>query len=143
YAALNASALMLNSFSERPRAVLSELRLLLQSNLSDTNKLDNYRKAGDQLDKVFDTIRAVVGTMKTTPNDFLLRSYLNSLGDLDLYLESRNTLSIKKEEFRDSLYKLFAVVAGSVMASCYMLGSKQKSDDSLLLTLDAILSEGV
>jgi len=144
YAALNAAVQSVTSYNEPADRLCSRIKSSLRENFSrGPEALREFEKAGGQLDVVFDEIRGVVGEASMAPTISLMHHYLPMLDNFTLYLNVYTTLEDKKAEFVESLYKLFAISAGTAFGSHFLAASKRGEQNKALAAMDAYLSEGV
>jgi len=145
YAALNASIESLKSlsFDENAGNIISKLKPLIQKNLKRNYlELKNFEKGNNSLDDLFDETQKIIGPVNFNSNNTIIQHYYNLLDDFNAYLDVYKSLNDKKADFVNSLYKLFAVVAGSAITDYYLFKSNNDGIDEELMAIDYILSEG-
>ena len=76
-------------------------------------------------------------------NKLIFLQYDWVLNNFFEYLEIYDTLEGKEEEFLESLYKIFAVIAGASIASYYLHALLTGDVDNEMRAIDAYLCEGV
>ena len=144
YAALNASIESLKSlsFEDNPKEIILTLGSLIQKNMKrNTSELLKFEIGNDSLKNIFDEMQEIIGPIELKSNDLIIQHYLNLLNNFNFFIENKS-LSSKKNEFVDLLYKLFAITAGSAISNYYLFKSKNGANDKKLSIIDSILSKG-
>jgi len=83
------------------------------------------------------------GKMTGKSDSFLLKDYLTSLLALNGFLrKTYPNLSGIEDDFFDTLYKKFGLIAGDRLGAFVLFSEKQKSQDENLLKLEKVLESG-
>jgi len=144
YAAINVSVTALNSFDANARNLIPKFRSLVQSNLSgDLSKLRSFERAGHDPDGILDEIQKEVGAVNLKSHYSLNQSYFDSLSHFMHYMQAYDTLTYKKDEFIDALYKRFSLSAGYALSNFYLGKARNRDIGKPLSAIDRILMEGV
>jgi glycosyltransferase involved in cell wall biosynthesis len=144
YAALNLSTQSLDYSDNSVNEVFVDLKHSLKTKLNkDPTELKAFARSENQLDTLFDEIQKVIGIVDIKPHPLIIQSYFNVLDDFELYLGCFKTLNNKNDEFRNSLYKILATVAGSAFANYYLFRVHNQRVEETLSFVDNILSREV
>jgi hypothetical protein len=132
YAAINASIGELgpSSFDLSPGLIIEEFRLCMQKNLKKCPaELSLYGRGNASLDGIFDRIRDVIGDVDLEQDHGLALRYFTALEEFRDYLMAYDTLKDRRDEFIDSMYKLFGLSAAYPL-SRYCLSNPPESPTS-------------
>jgi GT2 family glycosyltransferase len=144
YVALSSSLLMMKVQDHQGGVFLSEIIPLIEKNThSNIDIMKHYENISGQLDGFLDAIWKEFKQSPIKPSDFILRYYLNSINELASYMRERDSIDSRRQEMVDSLYKLYAVMAGSILANHFLTRSKDSDDSTVLSSIDDLLSRGV
>ena len=106
-------------------------------------KLESRPKSSDpSLDKVFENFQNQGNS--TNKNNMIIENYFSSLNGFEKFLLSTYpNLEQLEENFVETLYKLFGVVCGSLLASFVLLAEQQDIQKNEIQKLENILRGGV
>jgi glycosyltransferase involved in cell wall biosynthesis len=85
----------------------------------------------------------IAGHCMNTQDRVLMDQYYWLLDEFCMYLSVYDSIAHQKEEFFDSLFKLFAVVAGASLAGYYLHALENDRIGTTLGTIDTVLCGGV
>jgi hypothetical protein len=146
YAAINASIGELgpSSFDLSPGLIIEEFRLCMQKNLKKCPaELSLYGRGNASLDGIFDRIRDVIGDVDLGQDHGLALRYFTALEEFRDYLMAYDTLKDRRDEFIDSMYKLFGLSAAYPLSRYCLSNPPESPTRQAMAAIDRILSEGV
>jgi hypothetical protein len=130
-----------------PHELISILKIHLLKYIQKEQRSDFIDITGP-LDAVLEVINQKVPSITKIPqenqNIIFLNQYLSILVEFDKYLLIYPSLIEKNEEFFDSMFKLFALIAGASLAHYYLTESSTQGQlNNYVISLDSLLCRGV
>lgn len=102
---------------------------------------DDFIYGNSELDKLLSKLERSLDIVELKSNDVIEKWCFDFVDDLFRYLTVYGAKRYKFSEISESLYKLFAIIAGSSLSSSNLSNSTRKS--KIALEMDRYLSEGV
>jgi rhamnosyltransferase len=136
------------SLSLSPRELSAKIRFDLLNNFKHNQReKPEFENQGLYLDS---SLQAIIKHLNNHPdnsnmaqNKLLFDQYEWVLNNFFEYLDIYDTLEDKKEQLRESFYKIFAVIAGASVASYYLREVLTGDLDNEMVVIDSELSTGV
>ena len=130
-----------------PHDLISTLKIHLLKYIHEGQRT-TFDDIKGPLGEVLETINQIVPNIIKIPqenqNIIFLNQYLSILDEFDKYLSIYPSLIERNEEFFDSLFKLFALIAGASLAQYFFTESAtQDALDNYVISLDSLLCRGV
>jgi hypothetical protein len=130
-----------------PHDLISTVKIHLMKYIHEGQKsnFDNIKgPLSEVLRDIIKKMPIITKIPQENQNIIFLNQYLSIIEEFDKYLSIYPSLIERNEEFFDSLFKLFALIAGSSLAQQYLTEyATQELLDNSSISLDSLLCRGV